>query len=112
MGDLAHNRGELVTSERLHTEAVARCGEALGGKFIAELLALVDTTPDPTAAAAAERTRLLGQITNLVESVAKGMPADERSDLFSLGIIAYQMLSGVVPYKADSALASDACVRL
>jgi tetratricopeptide (TPR) repeat protein/predicted Ser/Thr protein kinase len=37
---------------------------------------------------------------------AKGMPADERSDLFSLGIIAYQMLTGVVPYKADSALAS------
>jgi hypothetical protein len=51
-------------------------GEALGGKFINELLALVDTTPDPSAAAAAERTRLLAQITNLVGSVAKGMPAD------------------------------------
>jgi hypothetical protein len=37
---------------------------------------LVDTTPDPAAAAAAERTRLLRQIANLVESVAKGMPAD------------------------------------
>jgi len=37
---------------------------------------------------------------------AKGIPADERSDLFSLGIIAYQMLTGRVPFKADSALAS------
>ncbi len=37
---------------------------------------------------------------------AKGIPADERSDIFSLGIIAYQMLTGVVPFKADSALAS------
>ena len=37
---------------------------------------------------------------------AKGTTADERSDLFSLGIIAYQMLTGVVPFKAESALAS------
>lgn len=51
-------------------------GEALGGKFIDELLALVDTTPDTTTAAAAERVRLMQAITTLVESVAKGMPAD------------------------------------
>jgi tetratricopeptide (TPR) repeat protein len=37
---------------------------------------------------------------------AKGLPADERSDLFSLGTIAYQMLTAVVPFKADTALAS------
>lgn len=37
---------------------------------------------------------------------AKGMPADARSDIFSLGIIFYQMLTGVVPYKGDTALAS------
>ncbi len=37
---------------------------------------------------------------------AKGMPVDERSDVFALGIIAYEMLSGDVPFKADSALAS------
>jgi tetratricopeptide (TPR) repeat protein/predicted Ser/Thr protein kinase len=37
---------------------------------------------------------------------AKGMPADQRSDLYALGIIAYVMLTGEVPFKADSALAS------
>jgi len=37
---------------------------------------------------------------------AKGLPADERSDIFALGIICYQMLSGELPFKADSALAS------
>jgi tetratricopeptide (TPR) repeat protein/predicted Ser/Thr protein kinase len=37
---------------------------------------------------------------------AKGLPVDERSDIFALGIICYEMLSGVVPFKGDSALAS------
>ncbi len=37
---------------------------------------------------------------------AKGLPVDERSDIFALGIIGYEMLSGDLPFKADSALAS------
>jgi site-specific DNA recombinase len=51
-------------------------GEVLGTRFIEELLALVDTSPDPTAQLEAERQRLAGEIDNLVKSVAKGMPAE------------------------------------
>ena len=50
-------------------------GEVSGTRFIAELIALVDTTPDPTAGLRAERQRLTQEIENLVTSVAKGMPA-------------------------------------
>jgi eukaryotic-like serine/threonine-protein kinase len=37
---------------------------------------------------------------------AKGLPLDARSDLFALGIIAYEILTGKVPFKADTVLAS------
>ncbi len=33
---------------------------------------------------------------------AKGAPVDGRSDIFAFGIIAYEMLSGVRPYEAES----------
>jgi len=35
-----------------------------------------------------------------------GMPLDERSDLFAVGLIFYELLTGKMPYKANSALAS------
>ncbi len=35
---------------------------------------------------------------------AMGQPADARSDVYSIGIIAFEMLTGVLPFTADSAL--------
>jgi serine/threonine protein kinase/ActR/RegA family two-component response regulator len=35
---------------------------------------------------------------------AMGQPADARSDVYSIGVIAFEMLSGVLPFTADSAL--------
>src|SRR5712671_1956921 len=37
---------------------------------------------------------------------AKGTKADARSDIFTVGIILYELLTGKTPYSADSALAS------
>jgi serine/threonine protein kinase len=37
---------------------------------------------------------------------ALGKPLDQRSDIFALGLIFYEMLTGQMPFKADSTIAS------
>ena len=49
---------------------------------------------------------LMGTPEYMSPEQAKGMKVDARSDLFALGIIFYEMLTGVSPYKADTALAT------
>ena len=48
---------------------------------------------------------LLGTPTYMSPEQAKGSSIDTRSDLFSLGVIFYEMLVGDIPFKADTVLA-------
>src|SRR6266567_1404126 len=49
---------------------------------------------------------LMGTPEYMSPEQAKGLKAEARSDLFSLGIIFYEMLSGVSPFEADTAMAT------
>ncbi len=49
---------------------------------------------------------LVGTMDYMSPEQALGKDLDQRSDLFTLGLIFYELLTGKMPYKADSAIAS------
>ncbi|MFC1489536.1 SUMF1/EgtB/PvdO family nonheme iron enzyme, partial [Thermodesulfobacteriota bacterium] len=48
---------------------------------------------------------ILGTPTYISPEQGSGQPIDSRSDIYSLGVVLYQMVVGVVPYKADTPMA-------
>jgi tetratricopeptide (TPR) repeat protein len=49
---------------------------------------------------------LVGTMEYMSPEQALAQELDQRSDIFSLGVIFYELLSGAIPFRADSALAS------
>jgi tetratricopeptide (TPR) repeat protein/predicted Ser/Thr protein kinase len=49
---------------------------------------------------------LIGTIDYMSPEQSMGKALDQRSDIFSVGLIFYELLTGNMPYKADSAMAS------
>src|SRR6185436_13948712 len=70
-----------------------------------ELVKLIDfgmaTVKDSQSAAHAEVTKVAGTLPYMAPEQLRGKPS-ALSDIFSSGVIAYEMVTGYLPFKSDS----------
>ena len=94
--DYAHGRGMLHRDIKPANVLLDHDGDAFLSDFgIARILS--DTTFTTTGA-------LIGTPQYMSPEQGKGLPLTEATDLYSLGIVLYEMLTGRAPYDSDTPL--------
>jgi serine/threonine protein kinase len=96
----AHKRGVIHRDVKPQNILLTASGEAKVADFgIARAVGAMAAT------SVSQTGTVLGTVGYMSPEQAMGEPVGPQSDLYSLGVVLYEMLTGNLPYEADSAIA-------
>ena len=67
-------------------------------------------TETPTATLETQPGGLLGTVAYMAPEQVRGLPADDRSDIFAVGVVLYEMLTGHRPFGGSNSLETAAAI--
>jgi serine/threonine-protein kinase len=95
--DTAHHLGIVHRDVKPSNVLMSRSGRAIMADFgIARILASSGQTQTGVG---------VGTPEYMSPEQGEGLPVDQQSDIYSLGVMAYELLTGRVPFRADTPLA-------
>ena len=90
----AHSRGIIHRDIKPHNIMILKDGTVKVADFgIAQVLKVQNTMAEKTT---------FGSVHYISPEQARGTHVDERSDLYSVGVVMYEMLTGTLPFKGDT----------
>ncbi len=101
--DAAHRQGVIHRDVKSSNIFLNARGDAKVLDFGIAKVVAPDVEPGrDTDAGLARSGSPLGTLAFMSPEQARGEPVDERSDLFSLGVVLYEMLTGVTPFRGSA----------
>jgi len=101
--EAAHGTGIVHRDLKPENVFVTREGHAKVLDFgLAKVVASPDADIDDVATAFTRSGTVVGTLGYLSPEQAEGKPADVRADVFALGVVLYEMLTGVRPFRGAS----------